>query len=388
MIPMQEDKLDREELLQLMKSVFPGTPLGGTLVILMDVPDHRVADHDLWKKRRQMAVEWAEMLRGGIADLGVERLDLVAYQNVGSNNADLPPDGFIWSSATAPDSMEDLWREGREVSFKKVFGSARFMLAPTEYSTTAPLKVEALQYGFRAATMPGFKAAMIPALRLDYEEIQRRVMLLKNRLDRAEHARITFLVDGKDEHVLDVDLRHREAHASGGCFPNSGTAGNLPSGETYIVPYEGETGVASDTFGTLPVEHEDGLALYEIERNRAVKVSGDEAAAKREAELLTQEPAYGNIAEIGFGVLGDFGLEPIGEILLDEKLGFHIAFGRSDHFGGAVGPADFSSPKRVVHIDRIYIPSTQPRVQVKAVEIRERGGETSILLQDNRYTCF
>ncbi|MHC4944494.1 MAG: M29 family metallopeptidase [Planctomycetota bacterium] len=385
---MQEDKLDRDELVQLMKSVFPGTPLGGTLVILMDVPDHRVADHDLWKKRRQMAVDWARMLKDDIAELGVERLDLVAYQNVGSNNADLPPDGFIWSGEAAPDAMEDLWREGRELPFKKVFAAARIMLAPTEYSTTAPLKVEAAQYGFRAATMPGFKAAMIPALRLDYEEIQRRVMLLKNQLDRAEYARITFLADGKDEHVLEVDLRHREAHASGGCFPDSGTAGNLPSGETYIVPYEGETGVPSETRGTLPVQHEDGLVLYEVERNRTKKVSGEDEAFKREADLLALEPAYGNIAELGFGVLGDFGLEPIGEILLDEKLGFHIAFGRSDHFGGAVGPADFSSPKRVVHIDRIYIPSTQPRVQVKSVEIRQRSGETSILLKENQYTCF
>jgi phosphoribosylaminoimidazole-succinocarboxamide synthase len=33
-----------------------------------------------------------------------------------------------------------------------------------------------------------------------------------------------------------------------------------------------------------------------------------------------------------------------------EKLGLHIAFGRSDHFGGQVGAAKFSKPEEVVHV--------------------------------------
>jgi len=55
------------------------------------------------------------------------------------------------------------------------------------------------------------------------------------------------------------------------------------------------------------------------------------------------------------------------EVLLDEKLGLHVAFGRSDHFGGRVGPTDFSSPAEVIHLDRIYIPATQPRIAVYSV---------------------
>ncbi|NCQ36008.1 hypothetical protein GW813_13240, partial [bacterium] len=43
--------------------------------------------------------------------------------------------------------------------------------------------------GFRAATMPGFLPSMVPALRLDYGEINRRVSLLKKLLDTAESAR-------------------------------------------------------------------------------------------------------------------------------------------------------------------------------------------------------
>ena len=42
---------------------------------------------------------------------------------------------------------------------------------------------------------------------------------------------------------------------------------------------------------------------------------------------------------------GLFSVTPIGVVLLDEKLGLHLAFGRSEHFGGQVGPA------QVGHVD-------------------------------------
>jgi hypothetical protein len=87
-------------------------------------------------------------------------------------------------------------------------------------------------------------------------------------------------------------------------------------------------------------------------------------------------------------VLKDFGLGPVGVTLLDEKLGLHIAFGRSDHFGGAVGVKDFSSPEAVIHIDRIYISETAPRIQVKSVRLAYPDGDTLDLMRDGRYTIF
>src|SRR5690606_36663396 len=120
----------------------------------------------------------------------------------------------------------------------------------------------------------------------------------------------------------------------------------------------------SRTRGELPVQFGDEIVLYHVEKNRARSAFGSGPAGQAESERLLAEPAYGNIAELGFGVLADFGVEPVGEILLDEKLGLHIAFGRSDHFGGFVGAGQFSSPQALVHIDRIYIPQTQPHVGV------------------------
>jgi len=385
---MEQDKLDQEELVRLVKAVFPVIPLGGALVILIDTPDSQVPDNPKWRDRRAIALNWTTLLKNAIGELGVERVMLAAYENAESNNADLPSDAFIWEHDTPPETVNDLWKKGMKISFEKLFATTRIVLAPTELSATAPLKLASACHGFRAATMPGFSKDMVAALRIDYEEVNRRVEMLKLKLDPAVRADVLFLVDDKKECALSVDLRHRTSQASGGCFPNDGEAGNLPSGETYIVPYEGEVGEISETAGILPVQHGKDLVYYTVETNRAVSVEGEGQKAKDEAKYLARTPAYGNMAELGFGVLGDFGLEPIGEILLDEKLGFHIAFGRSDHFGGAVGPADFPSPKEVVHIDRIYIPSTQPRIVLKKVELISRNGDKELLIKDGSYTCF
>ena len=69
---------------------------------------------------------------------------------------------------------------------------------------------------------------MIPALRLDYGEVRRRVAIMKGLLDRAVRATLRFEVDGRDAHTLVLDLRHRLAHASDGMLETPGTAGNLP----------------------------------------------------------------------------------------------------------------------------------------------------------------
>jgi leucyl aminopeptidase (aminopeptidase T) len=261
-------------------------------------------------------------------------------------------------------------------------------MALTEYSATAPLKLQAAKYGFRAATMPGFSSEMIPALRLDYEEINRRVMAIKEILDEATGLEIEFITDGDHRYRIHFDLRFRKGHASGGRFPQKGSAGNLPSGESYIVPYEGEKGEASLSEGTLPVQFEDEIVLYKIERNTAVEILSKGSHSEIEAQKIKNEPAYANISEIGFGVLSDFGISPIGEILLDEKLGLHIAFGRSDHFGGAIGIKDFTSPDNVVHIDRIYIPETQNRVNARSVKIINRSSRDFHLMENGNYTIF
>lgn len=377
------ESLSRSDLRNLIDRVFrPGAADHG-LLIMVDVPDARRPDHDDWRERRRLAADWAGKLTAEADALGLERVTLAWYPHAGGNNADLPAAAALGQLDQVPGDAGEL-AGLPTAAFTDLFASHSLVLAPTELSATAPLKVAARGGGFRAATMPGFLPSMVPALKLDYGEINRRVQILKDLCDAAERARVVTETSA-GRHQLVLDLRHRQAHASGGLFPENGVAGNLPSGETYIVPYEGE--IADDPSGSegvLPVQLDGELAILEIARNRVQAVHGDGPLIMAEREHFAREPAYANLAELGLGVLGDFGLKPTGSILLDEKLGLHIAFGRSDHFGGIVGPADFSTPAEVIHLDRVYIPEVQPLVHVREVTLDGPSGPVAIIV-DGRF---
>ena len=135
----------------------------------------------------------------------------------------------------------------------------------------------------------------------------------------------------------------------------------------------------------MSVQFGDEIVIYKIQNNRAIEILSKGTASKMESQKLREEPAYGNIAEIGFGVLARVGVQPVGETLLDEKLGLHVAFGRSDHFGGVISPRDFKNPKNVIHIDRIYIPEVQPNVHVKAVIFMYPDERQEYVIQNGKY---
>ncbi len=377
--------LSAQELTALVTRVFEPRANDRALAVITDLPDQLVPDNPDWCQRRELAASWVKELAAAQSEHGLE-VDLYLYRNARQNNADLPATAWRFSGDQLPanaDQAQDL----AETRFADVFAAHSLILAPTEFSATAPLKVAARDSGFRAATMPGFSSAMVPALRLDYTEVNRRVSLLTEYLNRAVAADLHFTVEGSGSADVYLDLRHRTAHASGGLLRAPGTAGNLPSGEAYIVPYEGElAGDPTASAGELPVQHGDQVVLYRIEDNRAVAVISAGPESDREARKLAQEPAYGNLAELGLGVLGDFGIAPIGEVLLDEKLGLHIAFGRSEHFGGQVGPDQFSSPDAVIHQDYVYISEIQPLVCAAAVDLLMADGTRLELIRNGKYT--
>jgi leucyl aminopeptidase (aminopeptidase T) len=251
----------------------------------------------------------------------------------------------------------------------------------TELSATAPLKVLARSLGFRGATLPGFSREMMQSLLLDYEAIDVRVRAVKSLLDRAVGATIRLSARG-EAHELYLDLRHRTGHASGGLMREPSVVGNLPSGEAYIVPYEGErAGEPSTSEGTLPVQFNDEIVVFDIRENRATAARGSGPASQAEHRKLLDEPAYGNIAELGIGILGELGVQAIGRTLLDEKLGLHIAFGQSDHFGGVTGPASFRNQRNIVHIDWVYVPSVQRDIKVESVRLTFEDGSTHDLFR-------
>jgi hypothetical protein len=357
------NELSFDALAALLDAVFAPAGREGWLTIMVDLPDERAPDHAAWADRRRIAAEWFGLLNGAAARLPFEAVCFCSYPNVGSNNNDLPATVSIARAPSGPAEIP----AGEPVALDTVLRATSVVLALTEFSATAPLKLLARDYRFRGATLPGFSRAMIPVLGLDYERVNRRVLEFKERMDRAEGVSVALEAEG-DVYTAFFDLRFRTGHASGGLLREPGTVGNLPSGEAYIVPYEGERpGTPSRTAGELPVQFGDELVVYRLEQNRATEVLGSGPRAAGERARLAAEPAYGNMAEVGIGVLGEWGVQAVGSTLLDEKLGLHVAFGRSDHFGGITGPDAFRERGNVVHIDRVYVPSVQPLVRVREV---------------------
>ena len=375
------DRLSVDELGALVRRVFAPGPEDGQLAILVDQPDLSVQDRPVWLDRRTLALEW----RDGLRRAGLfESVQLYVYPNVHANNADLPPAAFPWDGDAPPTELTNLY--GDAVAFDEIFTRCSIIIALTELSASAPLKIAAPRYGFRAASMPGFSRAMVPALRLDFDAVQRRCESIKERLDVNETATVAWTAaDRRGE--LRIDLRGRVAVASGGVIRDPGIAGNLPSGETFIVPYEGEQPeMSSRTDGVMPLQLDGELLFLNIVGNRVTAVEGEGPVAAEQRRAFEAEPAYANVAELGLGILADYGVEPVGETLLDEKLGLHIAFGRSNHFpGGTIGPDDFSRPDRVVHIDYIYLPETQPSVHIDELTLHAAGTEPVTLMRDGAW---
>lgn len=378
------ESLSASELADLVRRVFVPTGEDRLLGVMIDLPDNRTPDDDAWVARRAMAADWVRLLQEQAADVGYDT-HLVLYRNVGTNNGDLPERCWVHAGGPVPDHANALDADASR-PMAEIFDTHGMLMAVSKFSTTAPLKVAARKHPMRAATMPGFTADMIPALRLDYTEVNRRVNILKRLLDDATGADFAFRSPAGEDR-LHLDLRHRSGHASGGLLPQRGVAGNLPSGEAYVVPYEGEVeGDPSRSEGILPVQFDqDEVVRYRIAGNKAVEVLSEGPVSAREADLIRREPGYANLAELGLGVLAAFGVKPVGVVLLDEKLGLHIAFGRSEHFGGQVGPDAFSSPEAVVHIDRVYVPEEQPDVTPVSVDLSMADGSTLALMRGGAF---
>ena len=360
------------ELERLLVDVF-APEAGETVLVMTDLPREGVEDNDAWSARREMAEEWRRAFENLGAKRGFDVHPLLTYPATGSSNADLPQEG---------------WIEEKRVRLEDVVADATIVVAMTEFSATAPLVSTFLdgREDLRAASMPGVSKAMEEtALAADYREVARKGHVLEERLNRAVSARVRFSTG----HQATFDLRYREAGVDDGRLhrgKNPPRMINLPSGEAYKVPYEGEIeGEPSRTEGTIPVALSDETVLLTVRENRIVNVVGEGPRAAEQREYFGADPARCNIAELGLGTNDRAVIRGI--VLEDEKVeGFHWAYGRSAHIGGTVGVEAFHDPMYVVHQDIVYAETTKVGV-VSVLLVYEDGTEEEII-RDNGYTLF
>ncbi len=239
---------------------------------------------------------------------------------------------------------------------------ADVLLAPTvqSLSHTAARK-RASDDGARCATLPGVTEDMLArVMSADMEGLRRKGHAVANALDRAVEAHITD-ANGTD---LRLDLSGREAIPDAGELTERGAFGNLPCGEGFISPKDGN--------GTLVIDGSmAGVGLVDqpvelvVEDGHLTSARGGQGMAFM--ELLTEHGDDGtNIAELGVGTNEKAKLT--GEILEDEKIlgTCHIAFGASAGIGGTV--------QVPVHLDCVVM---KPTLELDG-EVVVRDGELLI----------
>jgi leucyl aminopeptidase (aminopeptidase T) len=357
------------DLRKLLIDVFdPGE--GETVVVAADLPHDTIVDTPPWQARRVMAEEW----RLAFSALGTERgfatLPLLTFPATGANNSELPAEATL---------------AGRPVSLADEVSKATLAVFMTQFSATAPLDGFCQRKGdFRAVSMPGIEKRMEEtALSADYREVARRCRILADILEGADGLDVRFSTG----HSCYFDLRFRRSEADDGFLPRLKAGDrviNLPSGETFIVPYEGERpDTPSRTTGILPVGGEGEVVLLHVSANRVVAVEGNGARAQQMRDCFALDAARRNVAEVAFGC-NDRAVVT-GNVLEDEKAGFHWAFGRSDHLGGTVGVGAFTRREHVMHQDIVYAKGNPIQI-AEAVVLR--GEKATTVIREGAYLVF
>ncbi len=311
---------------------------GEVVTIVHDIPHAEIEDNQHWIERRRMAKEWRDKLASYAGNWGIKVNDLVAYEATGSGNADLPQKARM---------------SGREVKLASIIKTSSIVIILSEFSATAPLKAFAKASAkLRGASMPeAAKFMEQTSLSADYSIIQERCRQMAPMFEKAIGAEVEFSTG----HSCYFDIsKNNPVHRSDG-YLHPEVAGsmaavcNLPTGEVYIVPKEEAD---SKTSGELPQKMDNELVVYIVKHNKIVDVKGKGTKAKEIKQKFQNDDAWRNIAEFAIGCNDK--AKVCGNVLEDEKAGFHWAYGRSDHFGGLIGVKDFISPNNVVHQDVVY----------------------------------
>ncbi len=236
------------------------------------------------------------------------------------------------------------------------------VICPTAKSLThTAARRNACAAGARVGTMPGItEEVMIRTMGADYHRIAERTYKLTQILDAGRQVHVSSEA-GTD---IMIPIEGINAISSTGLVTEKGKYGNLPSGESFLMPREGESNgifvVDASFAGIGKIETEP--IIITVENGYAVKIAGGEEATRLDAMLdgLGRE-AY-NVAELGIGT-NDQAIVT-GMILEDEKVmgTAHIALGNNMSMGGTCDVG--------IHVDGVFY---KPTIKIDDQIVLENG---------------
>lgn len=240
------------------------------------------------------------------------------------------------------------------------------VLCPTSKSLThTEARRAATAAGARVGTLPGVtEDIMVRCMTADYHRIAERTHRICQKMERTDVIR----VQAPSGTEVTLPVAGRRAHASSGLFKEKGQWGNLPTGEAYLAPLEGQSqGVVVVDGSMAGVGVTTQPIRIVIKDGYATDITGGPEAEQLVALLEPHGRDGRTVAEFGIGTNDRAQLT--GVILEDEKVmgTIHIAFGDNKSMGGSVRVAS--------HLDGLV---KQPTVWFDGEKIMD-GGRLLIL---------
>jgi len=325
------------DLEKLFVDVFAPRP-GEVVTVIYDLPHAEIQDNTQWRERREMAGAWHRQITAFSKRYGMTVNPIVTYNATGSHNSNMPEYG-LWKAKRT--RLEDIIRD------------SNIIISMPQYSASAPLIGFTRKYtDLRVASMPMVAKSMEETgLSADYRKVASTCARLAPFFEKADGIEAMFSTG----HICHFDISdHRTVLQDNGILhPGGGKDDfrlrNLPSGEVCTCPNEAGN---SRTAGEIPAVIDKETIVFVVKANQIVGVNGEGPIAEKMRREFTSEIALRNIAEVAIGC-NDKAVVT-GNVLEDEKAGFHWAYGRSDQLGGTVGANSFSSPGKVCHQDIVY----------------------------------
>lgn len=135
--------------------------------------------------------------------------------------------------------------------------------------------------------------------------------------------------------AMHICKQGRIAEGDDGLLTSDGAFGNLPAGEAYLAPLEGES------HGTMVIEWGPTAKLASpltltIADGAVVRIDGDDPLRQRLEAKFAETPNCRNLAELGIGT-NDKASRPDNVLEAEKILGtIHLALGDNTGFGGTV----------------------------------------------------
>lgn len=237
----------------------------------------------------------------------------------------------------------------------------RIIIAMSNNSTShTNYRKLACQAGARFASLPHFDPDMFgTSMDVDWNALTERTARLVAAINRAEWVNVEC-PNGTAMHIC---KRGRQAEGDDGMLTAPGSFGNLPAGEAYLAPLEGES------HGTMvlewgPSSKLDNPLTLTVADGRVIRIEGDDQLRASLEDRFAENDACRNLAELGIGT-NDKASRPDNVLEAEKILGtIHLALGDNTGFGGVVA-APF-------HEDYVFY---QPTVTL----VMEDGSEEIIL---------